>query len=85
MTSKTVEEIAAMTVEEREEWKRQEEIAIWGAGFRRDRNGKPIEQGLGSADNPTENSFKAIEKYEGKAAADAARARANKRLGTDRW
>jgi hypothetical protein len=85
VTSKTPDEIALMSPEERAAWRAEEDMHVFGAGFRRDRNGKPIEQGLGSIDNPTENSFRAIEKFEGKAAADAARQRANKRAGVERW
>ena len=47
MTSKTPDELALMSPEERAAWRAQEEIAIWGAGFKRDRNGRPIEQGIG--------------------------------------
>jgi hypothetical protein len=48
-----------------------------------DRQGRLVitELGRGSAANPCEQSFTAIEKYEGKAAADAARAAAAKRKG----
>jgi hypothetical protein len=54
---------------------------VFGLGFRRDAHGNPIEQGVGSDSNPSERSFAAIEKYEGKAAADAARARAARLKG----
>jgi hypothetical protein len=50
--------------------------AVYGAGFKRDRNGKPVEKGIGSAGNPSEQHFTAIERWEGKDAADAARAKA---------
>jgi len=37
-----------------EDAKRKVEIDVFGEGFKRDKNGKPIEQGLGSASNPTQ-------------------------------
>ena len=39
--------------------KRQVEIDTFGHGFKRDRNGYPIEQGLGSAAHPTQQSIDA--------------------------
>jgi hypothetical protein len=50
--------------------------AVYGAGFKRDRNGRPLERGIGSSANPSEQHFTAIERWEGKDAADAARAKA---------
>jgi hypothetical protein len=85
MTSKTPDELAVMTPEERAAWRAGEDIAVFGVGFKRDRNGRPIEQGIGSPANPSPQHFAMLEKYEGKAAADAARARANKAAGTDRF
>jgi hypothetical protein len=40
-----------------------EEKAVFGFDFKRDRHGKPIEQGIGSAAQPSENSVKAYELY----------------------
>jgi hypothetical protein len=39
--------------------KRKVEEDTFGVGFRRDRQGKPIEQGLGSASHPTQQSIDA--------------------------
>jgi hypothetical protein len=85
MTTKTPDELSIMTPEEIAAYRALELENVFGAGYRRDRNGKPIEQGRGSISNPTEQSFAALEKYEGKAAADAARMRANKLLGHNRF
>jgi len=49
---------------------------VFGVGFKTDRHGRPLERGIGSPGNESEQHFAAIEKYEGKAAADAARAKA---------
>jgi hypothetical protein len=86
MTTRSPEELAAMTPEEREAWKLGEIQAVYGAGAKRGRDGKFQEQGIGAPGNESVNHFLALEKAEGKAAADAARARANKRAGgVDRW
>jgi hypothetical protein len=63
---------------EAEERVRQE---VFGVGYKVDSNGNPIEQGRGSLFNPTEHHFAAIEKREGKAAADRARREASERRG----
>jgi hypothetical protein len=76
MTTKTAAEISLMSPEEIAEWRRQEEINVFGVGFKRDAQGRPIEQGIGAPGNETETHFLAMEKYEGKAAADKARAAA---------
>jgi hypothetical protein len=49
---------------------------VFGQGFRRDKHGNPMEQGLGAPGNETEQNFAAILKYEGPAAEQAARERA---------
>jgi hypothetical protein len=54
---------------------------VFGVGFKTDRDGNPIEQGRGSAANPSEHSFQALERREGKAAADRARKLASERRG----
>jgi hypothetical protein len=85
MTTLTPEEWAILSPEQRAEHRRAEEINVFGVGFKRDRNGRPIEQGLGSESNPTVQSIAALERAEGKAAADAMRARINKRLGMEKF
>ena len=52
------------------------ENQIFGVGFKRDKDGRPIEQGLGSPGNENENHFRSIGVYEGKDAEKAARAAA---------
>jgi hypothetical protein len=42
-----------------EEAKRKSTEDVFGVGFQRDRNGKPIEQGKGSAAQPTQQSIDA--------------------------
>jgi hypothetical protein len=37
---------------------------VFGSDYKRDRNGKPIEQGVGSAANPSLNHFMALKKAE---------------------
>jgi hypothetical protein len=75
-----VPENAPMALREKaaEEAARRVEVDVFGEGFRRDRFGKPIEQGIGAPGKENEQHFAALEKYEGKAAADAARAKAKK-------
>lgn len=46
--------------------------ATFGFDYKRDKHGKPIEQGSGSKGNETLNHFTAIRQYEGEAAYDAA-------------
>ena len=85
MTTKSPDELSIMTPEQIAEYKRAELLNVFGHDVKFDRQGRPIEQGIGSIGNESHNHFLALEKYEGKAAADAARQRANKRLGMDRW
>ena len=85
MTTKSPDELSIMTPEEIAAWREQEKRHVFGDNYRTDRNGRPIEQGIGAAGNESVNRFLALEKAEGKAAADAARMRANKRAGVDRW
>jgi beta-glucosidase-like glycosyl hydrolase len=51
---------------------------VFGVGFKRDRNGNPIERGIGSDSNITTQHIDAVRKYEGEAAAEAIIARATK-------
>jgi hypothetical protein len=85
MTTLSPEEWAILSPEQRAEHKRAELLNVFGHDVKFDRQNRPIEQGRGSASNPTEQRFAALERAEGKAAADAARAKANKLAGTDRW
>jgi hypothetical protein len=74
-----------MTPEERALWRQQEDEYVFGVGAKRGRDGKFQEQGIGSAGNESVNHWLALEKAEGAAAVTAAKVRANKRAGTDRW
>jgi hypothetical protein len=38
------------------------EEQIYGAGFKRDKSGKPIEQGIGSSGNMTPNAIEALKR-----------------------
>ena len=75
MTTRTQEELALMSPEEIKVYLEEETKAVFGHNYRRDRQGKPIEDGIGSPLNPGPNHYGAIEKYEGAEAAAAARAR----------
>jgi hypothetical protein len=64
------------------EAKRRVEEDVFGVGFRRDRSGRPVEQGIGSPGHETEQHYDALSRYEGQSAADVARAKAKARGGT---
>jgi hypothetical protein len=50
---------------------------VFGVNVTYDRHGKPVESGIGAPGNPHNHisHYQALEKYEGKVAADAARER----------
>jgi hypothetical protein len=75
MTTRTNEELALMSPEEIKIYLEEETKAVFGHNYRRDRQGKIIEDGIGSPLNPSENHYRAIEKYEGSEAAAAAKQR----------
>ena len=58
-------------------------IASLELGYKTDKNGKPIERGIGAPGHETEAHYAALEKYEGKAAADAARTRSKAATGVN--
>jgi hypothetical protein len=62
-----------------EEAKREMDRRVFGFNVTYDRSGRPVERGRGSAAQPTEQHLAALEKAEGAAAANAARAAAEKR------
>lgn len=75
MVTKTVEEWDAMSPGERKQHLAAEEKIVFGHDVKH--KGKvPIEQGIGAPGRETDNHFRAIEKYEGKEAADKARTEA---------
>jgi hypothetical protein len=55
------------------EAKRQALNDVYGVGHKTDARGNPIEMGIGSPSNMTEQALVALEKAEGKIAADRAR------------
>lgn len=56
-----------------EDAKRKVEEDVFGIGFKRDANGRPIERGIGSVGNELAQHVAAILKYEGSQAAEPAR------------
>jgi hypothetical protein len=74
-TALTVEEFMQRGLTREEAQHRVNELVV-GVGYKTDRHGRPIEQGLG---HEPETHFIALQKAEGKAVADAARARAANR------
>lgn len=72
MVTKTIEELDAMSPEEKRAHYASEEKIVFGTDFRK-KNGAPIEQGIGAPGRESENHFKAIGKYEGAEAEKAAR------------
>jgi hypothetical protein len=80
MVTLTIEEFDELTPAERKAHLANEEKIVFGADAPKQK-GKPVEQGIGSPGNENENHFAAIEKYEGKTVADAARAAAAQARG----
>ncbi len=56
----TAEELAEMTPQQIAERKRAMEENVFGAGFRRDQNGRPIEMGIGSAHQQSQHHLAAL-------------------------
>ena len=73
MVTLTPDELAQLTPAQRAEHFAKEEETVYGKGFRRDRHGQPIEQGIGSPSRESEDHYRALEKAEGKEVADRAR------------
>jgi len=61
-----------------DEARREMDRRVYGENVQYDKHGRPIEQGRGSASQPTENHFQALAKYESQEISDAARAAAIK-------
>jgi hypothetical protein len=85
MVSKTPDEIAAMDPQERAKWRQEELNHVYGAGYKVGRDGRPLEQGLGASGNETSQHWSSLEKAEGAAAVAAAKAKANRKLGFEKW
>jgi len=78
MVTKTMEELDAMTPEEKRLHRAEEEKIVFGTDFKKVK-GKPVEQGIGSPGRETPNHLNAIRKYEGEEAYQAALAKAKKK------
>jgi hypothetical protein len=65
-----------------EQLRREAEIQansdVFGIGYKTDKHGRPIESGIGSDSNITEQHIAAVRKYEGESAAQAVQARAER-------
>ena len=85
MVTKTPEELRIMRLEHGDEAVKQnyedEARNVFGHDAKKDKHGKYIEQGRGSAANPTEQHYQALARAEGAAAAAAARKRDAERAG----
>ena len=66
----------ALAAQLRDEAETQALNDVYGRGWKRDRHGNVMEQGIGALGNESEQHFAAILKYEGPAAEQAARERA---------
>lgn len=77
MVTKTMEELDAMSPEERKVHRAEEEKIVFGHDFKKVK-GKPVEQGIGSPGRENQNHLNAIRKYEGEDAYKAALAKAKK-------
>jgi hypothetical protein len=65
MVTKTIEEMEALTPEERVAHFAAEEKIVFGQNFQRDRNGIPVENGVGAPGRESLNHLTALRKYEG--------------------
>jgi hypothetical protein len=80
VNAKTREELEEMTPEERKLWAENERKNVFGYDYKTDpKTGRPIEQGIGSAQQPTRQHVNALRAAEGDQAADAAIEAAKKR------
>jgi hypothetical protein len=72
MVTLTQEEFQVLGPEERKAHLAAEEKIVFGQNFERDRNGRPVEAGIGSPAQQSINSLAAIRKWEGEEAYQAA-------------
>jgi len=63
MVTKTPLELAELSPEQRRQYVREEEASVFGPNPLRDRDGRPIEQGVGSASQPTHNHVAALKRW----------------------
>jgi hypothetical protein len=78
MVALRADELAEMTPAERKQHAEDEIRNIYGHDVKFDRHGKPIEQGIGSPGNYSENHWQMLAKMEGQEVADRAKAAAVK-------
>ena len=81
MTTKSPDELSIMTPEQIKAYLDDEARHVFGENYRRDRQGRPLEQGIGAPGNETETHFAALERAEGAAVAAEARRKAAARQG----
>jgi hypothetical protein len=79
MVTLRADELAELTPEEKRIHFENEAKNVFGHDYKRDKHGRPIEQGIGSAQQVTEAHLQALAKAEGQEVADRARADAIKR------
>jgi hypothetical protein len=79
MVTLSPSEFELLTPDERKAHLAAEEKIVFGQTFQRDRNGAPIEVGIGSPGRESVNHMQSILKYEGREAYDAAAAKIWKR------
>jgi hypothetical protein len=79
MNSLTREELSEMSAAERKLHFENERKNVFGHDYKTDKHGNPVEQGIGSASQPTENHFLAVAAALGQDEADRQRADAVKR------
>jgi hypothetical protein len=77
--------MAALDPEARAAHLKAEMLNTFGRDVKFDRHGNPMEQGRGAPGHEAPQHFAALEKAEGRAACEAAKLKANRRLGQDRW
>lgn len=78
MVSLRREEWDELSPEEKKLHRINEEKNVFGHDVKHDRHGKPVEQGVGSASQPSLNHFQALAAAEGQDVADAEMAKAVK-------
>lgn len=64
MTTRTSAELAMMTPEEIKAYRENERKNVFGFDYKTDRNGNPVEQGIGAPGHETANHFAALRKRE---------------------
>ena len=77
----TVAELMAQQGMSRQDAEHEMKKRVFGEHYRTDRQGKPIEDGIGSIAQPSESHLAALEKFEGADAANLARAKAKAARG----